>query len=85
MLVDNSALDVSTLSEDDLRQIMDRVMERDWTFPPRAIAIVASSPSSVEAAQRTAAHAEVLGRHRRVFSSQDEALDWLRARKSRNG
>lgn len=82
ILVDNSALDSTPLSRGDLMEITEPIMERDWTFRPRAIAIVAPTPHTFDVADQTAAYMDVLECPRRVFRSRDEALAWLREQKS---
>jgi hypothetical protein len=85
ILVDNSALDQTRLSDRDLQEVAEPIMERDWNFPPRAIAIVAPSPRAFEIAGRAVASMGALGSHRRVFHSRDEALAWLRVQKFLDG
>jgi hypothetical protein len=79
ILVDHSALDLTPLSNGDVPKATDALLERDWNFPPKAVAIVAPpTPHALEFAERGVAHMSVLQRPRRVFRSRDEALTWLR-------
>jgi SpoIIAA-like len=79
ILVDHSALDPTPLSNGDVPEAADPILERDWNFPPKAVAIVVPpTPHARELAERGVAHMSVLKRPRRVFRSRDEALTWLR-------
>jgi hypothetical protein len=79
ILVDHSALDLTPLSDGDVPKATDALLERDWNFPPKAVAIVAPPTAhALEFAERGVAHMSVLQRPRRVFRSRDEALIWLR-------
>lgn len=83
ILVDHSALDPTPLSRRDVPEAADPILERDWNFPPRAVAIVVpSTPHALELAERGLAYMSVLNLPRRVFYSRDEALPWLRKQKS---
>jgi hypothetical protein len=46
ILVEQSALDLSRCSNEEIEQIATSLAERDWRFPPRAVAIVASTRES---------------------------------------
>jgi len=77
ILYDFTALDMSGLSDRDLERITDAVMERDWTFPPRAIAIVADAGSTFEAARIAIAHLGGSKSGRQLFHAYDDAVAWL--------
>lgn len=84
ILVDQSALDPTLLSGLDVPEATDPILERDWNFPPKAVAIVVpSTPHALDLAEQGVEHMSVLGLPRRVFSSRDEALPWLHEQKSR--
>jgi hypothetical protein len=83
ILFDLSALDTPLTSEQDTREATQAVMERDWTFPPRAVAIVVSTRAVYEQAEQGAANMGVLKAPREIFYSREEALAWLREQKSR--
>ncbi len=51
ILVEQSALDLSRCSNEEIEQIAVSLAERDWRFPPRAVAIVASTRESAEGAR----------------------------------
>jgi hypothetical protein len=79
ILVDHSDLDPTPLSNGDVPEASDPLLERDWNFPPKAVAIVVRpTPHALELAERGVAHMSVLNRPRRVFRSRDEAVRWLR-------
>lgn len=82
ILFDLSALDTPLTSEQDTKKATQAVMERDWNFPPRAVAIVVSTQSLYERAGQGAANMGVLKAPREVFYSREEALAWLREQKS---
>ena len=77
ILYDFTALDMSELSDRDLERITDAVMERDWTFPPRAIAIVADAGSTFDAARIAIAHLGGSKSGRQLFHAYDDAVAWL--------
>ena len=77
ILYDFTALDMSELSDRDLEQITDAVMERDWTFPPRAIAIVAEAGATFDAARIAIAHLGGSRSGRQLFHAYGDAAAWL--------
>src|SRR5687768_11903644 len=85
ILVDNSALDETQMSERDALEAMQPMLERDWNFPPTAVAVVVSTPHSFERAGLAAEYMGVLKAPRGIFYSREEALDWLRRQKSPAG
>jgi hypothetical protein len=83
ILVDQSELILTPLSGRDVLEASDPILERDWNFPPKAVALVVpSTPHALELAERGLTHMSVLGLPRRVFCSREEALPWLREQKS---
>jgi hypothetical protein len=82
ILVDNSALDETRMSERDAEEAVQPLLERDWNFPPQAVAIVVSTPHSFARAGLAAAYLGVLKAPRGIFYSREEALAWLREQKS---
>jgi hypothetical protein len=86
MLVDISAVDTPLTSEQDTEEATQAALERDWNFPPRAVAIVVSTPHFYELTGRGVAHmGGILEAPREVFYSREEALAWLREQKSLEG
>ena len=77
ILVEQSALDLSRCSNEAIEQIAISLAERDWRFPPRAVAIVASTRESSEGARMGIAFLGGSQSHRRLFTSRAEALTWL--------
>jgi hypothetical protein len=65
------------MSERDAREAMQPMLERDWNFPPRAVAVVVSTRHSFERAGMAATYMGVLKAPREIFYSRDEALAWL--------
>lgn len=78
VLVDHSALEMSRLTDLDLERIAAGISESDWNLPPRAVAIVASNVETHIRAREAVAHLGGSLSNRRVFSSREEALGWLR-------
>jgi hypothetical protein len=77
ILVEQSELDLSQCSSEAIEQIALSLAERDWRFPPRAVAIVASTRESFEGARMGIAFLGGSQSHRRLFTSRAEALAWL--------
>jgi hypothetical protein len=85
MLVDSSALDTRRFSAGEMQEMTECVLERDWEFPPRAIAVVLPTPLTQDLNRKWddfVAVVDVLGSRRRMFASRHEAVAWLRALKS---
>jgi hypothetical protein len=85
MLVDSSALDTGRFSDGEMQEMTERVLERDWEFPPRAIAVVLPAPLTRELDRKWTTFVEVvdvLGSRRRMFGTRHEAVAWLRELKS---
>jgi hypothetical protein len=77
MLVDCSALETSTLSADDVQQLTEPMVMRDWHYPPLAVALVAPDDRTFEAARAYRAHLGGSRSNRQVFRSRAEAEAWL--------
>ena len=77
ILVEQSGLDLSHCSDDEIEQIADSLAERDWKFPPRAVAIVAATPESAEGARLGIVFLGGSQSRRRLFESREQALTWL--------
>jgi hypothetical protein len=77
ILVDASTLDTSQLSAEDLQAASAPMSERDWNYPPRAIAIVAPDPRTFNDFGEARAHQGGSSSRRRVFESLEAALSWL--------
>jgi hypothetical protein len=78
LLFENSDLDLSGLSDTELEQTAVDVIEQDWTASPRAVAIVALDPETHEREREIVAHLGGSRSRRRVFSSREAAVAWLR-------
>jgi hypothetical protein len=81
MLVDCSALDTSPLSGDDVQQLTEPMVMRDWHFPPLAVALVAPDDRTFESARAYRAHLGGSRSNRQVFRSRAEAEAWLAEQK----
>ena len=77
ILVEASALDTSQMSIESVQAASEPMIERDWKYPPLAIAIVAPDPRTFEDASQSRAHQGGSGSNRRVFRSREAALSWL--------
>jgi hypothetical protein len=77
MLVDCSALDTSELSAEDVQQLTEPMVMRDWHFPPLAVAIVAPDDRTFESARAYRAHLGGSRSNRQVFRTRPEAEAWL--------
>ena len=77
MLVDCSALDTSSLSAEDVQQLTEPMVMRDWHFPPLAVALIAPDDRTYEAARAYRAHLGGSGSNRQVFRTRPEAEAWL--------
>ena len=76
ILIDHTALNLSTLSDGDVEAIAEAGLEVEWSYPARAVAMVAS-PKDLERARMVFAHLGGSKSGRRVFGSRDEAVAWL--------
>ena len=77
ILIDVSSLDTSHLTDDDLQVASAPMTQRDWDYPPLAIAVVAPDPQTYEDMTIARAHAGGRSSRRRVFTSREAALAWL--------
>ena len=77
MLVDVSALDASDATPDRLQALSEPIIERDWSYPPAAVAIVAPDPQTLAAARAYRASIGGSKSNRQVFTTRAEALAWL--------
>jgi hypothetical protein len=78
ILFENSDLDLSGLSHTELQQTAIDVVERDWDLWPRAVAIIAPDTKTHAREREIVAHLGGSQSHRRVFTSRDAAVAWLR-------
>jgi hypothetical protein len=83
MLVDCSALDTSALSEEALEGLSQPMLERDWHYPPAAVAIIAPDEMTYTAVRAYRAHLGGSHSNRYVFRSRTEAVAWLEQQKPR--
>jgi hypothetical protein len=77
-LVDCSRLQPGTLAPEGIQEQVAPLIERDWNYPPRAVAIVAPDPEVFNRAVLARAH---MGggstANRRIFADVAEARAWL--------
>ena len=78
LLFENSSLDLSALSDTELEQTAIDVVERDWVAFPRAVAIVALDAQTHAREREIVAHLGGSRSRRRVFTSSEAAVSWLR-------
>jgi hypothetical protein len=78
ILFENSQLDLSELSDIELEQTAVDVVERDWHAPPRAVAIIALDSQTNAREREIVAHLGGSQSRRRVFTSHEAAVAWLR-------
>jgi hypothetical protein len=81
MLVDLAALDVSSLTEEEIAQGIQPVAARDWAEPALAVALVAPTDPVFQAATLWRAHLGGARSRREVFRSREDALAWLRGQR----
>jgi hypothetical protein len=81
MLVDVSSLDTTALSADGLQGLTAPVLERDWYYPPAAVAIVAGRGEIYGDAKTYRAHLGGSRSNRQIFEDRGEALRWLEAQR----
>ena len=77
MLVDVTGLDTSDVTSNRLQALSEPVIERDWTYPPRVVAIVAPDPQTLAAARAYRAHLGGSKSNRHIFTTRAEAVAWL--------
>jgi hypothetical protein len=85
MLVDVSAFDVTSLTDEQLEGVAEQALERDWFHPPAAVAIVAPGKRLGAAARAYRAHLGGSRSNRQVFDTRDEAVAWLAAQAAVRG
>ena len=78
ILFENSDLDLSGLSDAELEETAIDVIERDWDASPRAVAIVAPDPQTHARERQIVAHLGGSRSRRRIFTSGEAAVAWLR-------
>ena len=81
MLVDISALDTTALAVSGLERLAGPILERDWHYPPAAVAIVAGDGRAYDDALTYRAHLGGSRSNRQVFADRGEALTWLEAQR----
>ena len=77
IVVDMTALDTSGLSDHELEQITRPIVERDWDYPPAAVAIIAPDSQSHNVVQSYRAHLGGSSSNRHLFTSRTDAVAWL--------
>jgi hypothetical protein len=77
MLVDCTALDTSGMSDEDVQELTEPMVQRDWHFPPSAVAIIAPSDRVFESARSYRAHLGGSRSRRQVFRTRADAEAWL--------
>ena len=78
ILFENSCLDLSGLSDSELEQTAIDVIEREWAAAPRAVAIIAPDPQTNAREREIVAHLGGARSRRRIFTSREAAVAWLR-------
>jgi hypothetical protein len=81
MLVDCSGLDTSPLTPENVQQLTEPMVMRDWHYPPLAVALVAPDDGTYDAARAYRAHLGGSRSNRQVFRSRAEAEAWLAEQK----
>jgi hypothetical protein len=76
MLVDLSEFENRPVTEAEADFTVNRIAERDWDYPPAAIAVVAGEQAAHE---MMLFRARLGGSHsrRQVFTSREDAVTWL--------
>jgi hypothetical protein len=64
-------------STEGVQTLSEPIVERDWTYPPRAVAIVARDARTLEAARAYRAYLGGSKSNRHVFTTRAEAVAWL--------
>ena len=82
LLYDLTELDVSHLSDRDLERITAPITERDWDAPPGPVALLVSGQEAVERTRLAIAHLGGTRSRRRIFTSHEAAVAWLRKQRS---
>jgi hypothetical protein len=63
-----------------MEAISAEISQRDWIYPPRAVAVVAADEEAAARQQLIRAHLGGSGSRREVFLSREEAVAWLTER-----
>jgi hypothetical protein len=82
MLVDCSALDTSGLSNEEVQELSERIVERDMDYAPSAVALIAPDEQTFSAVRAYRAHVGGSKSHRYLFGSRAEAVAWLEAQQA---
>ena len=77
ILVDATGLDVTQLLAGQLETAARPLAERDWEYPPLAIAVIAPDPTTFEAMRLGQAYLGGADFQRRTFLTREEAVAWL--------
>ncbi|HEY4413071.1 MAG TPA: hypothetical protein VGN06_08755 [Gaiellaceae bacterium] len=77
-LIDFSELEVAELPQEDVEQIAGVGGESTWNYPPRAVAMVATNPTTRAQAQLAIAYMGGSKSGHRVFATREDAVAWLR-------
>jgi hypothetical protein len=77
VLVDVTALDVAPLSGDDVQTLSEPMVERDFSYMPSAVAIVAPDEETLDAVRAYRAHLGGSKSNRHLFTNRAEAVAWL--------
>jgi hypothetical protein len=77
LLVDCSALDTSDLVEGEVQVLTQHVVERDWTYAPSAVALIAPTEEIARAVRAYRAHVGGSKSNRNLFTNRAEAIAWL--------
>lgn len=85
ILVDITQLDTTHLTETAVAEVTAPVGERDWDHPPLGVAIVAGDGPAASDAQLWRAHLGGTRSQRRIFSTTEQALHWLRTLRPSSG
>jgi len=83
LLVDCSRLEPGSLSTEAMQHEVAPLIERDWEYPPRAVAIFAPDPAVFKRAVLARAHmGGASAGNRRVFGDMSEARTWLKTQRA---
>jgi hypothetical protein len=77
MLVDCTGLDTSKFSDEDVQSLTERMVQRDWDFPPSAVAIIAPDDRTFEDARSYRAYLGGSRSNRQVFRDRADGEAWL--------
>ena len=77
MLVDLRALDTAGLSGEAVQILSESMAERDWLYPPAAVALVAPDEGTYDAVRLYRAHLGGSRSNRHLLSGRADAVAWL--------